>query len=173
MRINSDSANKLVKQITSARSALVAQERQVTTYSFLQGEEPFKPDYDFAGTQAKLDKMNEAIVILKHAINQFNISAKLPGMDITVDMALVKLPILTAKAEAEKLERMAAVLEKTRSTNMAAKAAEYTCRNYDGSEAAAACKAARAELVSIQQALNTVNMTEFFEVDDTVNEALA
>ena len=58
MRINSDSANKLVKQITSARSALVAQERQVTTYSFLQGEEPFKPDYDFAGTQAKLDKMN-------------------------------------------------------------------------------------------------------------------
>lgn len=171
MRINSDSANKLVKQITSARSALVAQERQVTTYSFLQGEEPFKPDYDFAGTQAKLDKMNEAIVILKHAINQFNISAKLPGMDITVDMALVKLPILTAKAE--KLERMAAVLEKTRSTNLAAKAAEYTCRNYDGDEAAAAGKAARAELVSIQQALNTVNMTEFFEVDDTVNEALA
>ena len=99
MRINSDSANKLVKQITSARSALVAQERQVTTYSFLQGEEPFKPDYDFAGTQVKLDKMNEAIVILKHAINQFNISAKLPGMDITVDMALVKLPILTRSEE--------------------------------------------------------------------------
>lgn len=171
MRINSDSANKLVKQIASARSALVAQERQVFTYSFLQGEEPFKPDYDFAGTQAKLDKMNEAIITLKHAINRFNCSTKLPGLDITVDMALVKLPLLSAKVE--KLERMASVLEKTRSTNVAAKMAEYTCRNYDGGEAAAAYKAAHAELVAIQQALNTVNMTEFFEVDESVREVLA
>ena len=60
MRLNSDTANKLVKQLTKARSALLHQESQVNTFSFLQGEEPFKPAYDFAATQAKLGQISEA-----------------------------------------------------------------------------------------------------------------
>lgn len=48
MLMNSDSANKLVKQLESARGTLLAQERQVITYSFLQGEEPFKPPYNLS-----------------------------------------------------------------------------------------------------------------------------
>lgn len=170
MRLNSDAANKLVKQLTKAQSALLHQESQVNTYSFLQGEEPFKPDYDFSATQAKLDQISEAIVALKHAINLFNTTTKLPGLDITVDMALVELPILSANAG--RLEAMSRVLEKTRSTNMVAKAAEYTCRNYSAEEAAASGAAARKRLVAIQQGLNTVNMTETFEVDDSVKVAL-
>ena len=55
MRLNSDTANKLVKQLTKARGALLHQESQVDTYSYLQGEDPYKPDYDFATTQAKLE----------------------------------------------------------------------------------------------------------------------
>lgn len=46
MRLNSDTANKLVKQLTKARGTLLHQESQVDTYSYLQGEDPFKPDYD-------------------------------------------------------------------------------------------------------------------------------
>lgn len=170
MQLNSDTANKLVKQLTKARSALLHQESQVSTYSFLQGEDPFKPDYDFAATQAKLDQIGDAIIALKHAINKFNTTTRLPGLGITVDMALVELPILSTNVG--KLEAMSRVLEKTRSTNMVAKAAEYTCRNYSADEAAAACTAARERLVAIQQGLNTVNMTEAFEIDDSVKAAL-
>ena len=90
----------------------------------------------------------------------------MPGLGITVDMALVELPILSANVN--KLEAMSRILEKTRSTNVAAKTAEYTCRNYSAEEAAAACAASRERLVAIQQGLNTVNMTETFEVDDSV-----
>lgn len=171
MLMNSDSANKLVKQLESARGTLLAQERQVITYSFLQGEEPFKPPYNFTETQEKLGKLNEVIVALKHAINVFNTTTKLPDMDLTVDMALVRLPILTGMVS--KLESMAGMLEKTRQTNIAAKAAEYTCRNFDGEEAKRAFLAAQEERKAIQQALNTVNMTETFEVSDSVMEALA
>ncbi len=170
MRLNSDTANKLVKQLTKARGALLHQESQVDTYSYLQGEDPFKPDYDFATTQAKLGQIGEAIVALKHAINVFNTTTQLPGLGITVDMALVELPILSANVN--KLEAMYRILEKTRSTNVAAKTAEYTCRNYSAEEAAAACAASRERLVAIQQGLNTVNMTETFEVDDSVKAAL-
>lgn len=170
MRLNSDTANKFVKQLNKARSTLLYQESQVNTYSFLQGEEPFVPNYDFAETQMKLDQLSKAITTLKHAINMFNTTTELPGLGITVDMALVELPILTANVS--RLENMAQMLEKTRTTNIAAKAAEYTCRNFSAEEAAKACTAARERLVAIQQGLNTVNMTESFEVDDSVKQSL-
>ena len=136
----------------------------------LEPHEFIRGSSQFATTQAKLGQIGEAIVALKHAINVFNTTTQLPGLGITVDMALVELPILSANVN--KLEAMSRILGKTRSTNVAAKTAEYTCRNYSAEEAAAACAASRERLVAIQQGLNTVNMTETFEVDDSVKAAL-
>lgn len=60
-------------------------------------------------TQAKLGQIGEAIVALKHAIDVFNTTTQLPGLGITVDMALVELPILSTSVS--KLEAMSRILK--------------------------------------------------------------
>lgn len=53
------------------------------------GEEPesVSPEYDCERTQAALLNPEKRIIKLKHAINIFNTSHKLPGFELTVDKA--------------------------------------------------------------------------------------
>ena len=54
MLMNCDSANKLVKQLQADKAAIQTKEAQNASYSYLNGETPEKPEYDFAETQAAL-----------------------------------------------------------------------------------------------------------------------
>ena len=114
-------------------------------------------------TQAKLERINTAIVTLKHAINSFNSTTVLPGTQTTIDMALIRLPMLTSRVKF--MEYMYNVPEKIRTINAYAKAAEYTCRNYSADEAKAAYDKANAELMALQAGLNTVNLSTYFDVN--------
>lgn len=162
MKLTCDSASKLVKQLSMERNKLISQEQELCTYSYLQGEEPFQPEYDFQATQQKLDELTQQIITLKHAINQFNVSTQLPGLDLTVDAALVKMAILSQNKV--RLESMRRLLPKTRSLAPGGKASEFCVRNFESQDAEAAYQRVSEELIAIQQGLNKVNLTEYFEV---------
>ena len=160
--MNCDTANKRIKQLTLERSKLLAQECEASTYSYLHGEEPYVPEYDFAATQKKLDKLAVEITTIKHAVNVFNSTTISPITGLTVDAMLVRMPML--HAQKEKLGRMRAVMEKSRRMAMNAKASEYTVRNYSAENAEAEYQRVTDELTILQQELNRINLTEQFEV---------
>lgn len=170
MRVNSDTANKLVRQLNAARNRLLLQEQAVKTYSYLQDETPYIPAYSFAETREKLNRMNEAILTLKHAINVFNTTTVLTGTETTIDMALVQLPMLSTQVSC--LENMCNIPEKTRTINLYAKTAEYTCSNFDTNEAKAAYREASEKLMALQDKLNTANLAAYFDVDVDLTDLL-
>lgn len=163
MLMNCDTANKRVKQLALERNKLLAQEREASTYSYLHGEEPYVPEYDFAATQKKLDELAVETATIKHAVNVFNSTTVSPITGLTVDAMLVRMPMLSAQKE--KLGRMRSAMEKTRRMAMNAKASEYTVRNYSAEEAEAEYQRVTDELTILQQELNRINLTEQFEVD--------
>ena len=57
-----------MKQLSLERSKLLAQEREASTYSYLHGEGPYVPEYDFATTQKKLDELAVETATIKHAV---------------------------------------------------------------------------------------------------------
>lgn len=164
LRLNCDAANKLIKQLTTDRQALLIQEAQASYFSYLQGEEPFKPDYDFTATQNQLDEYATKIAAIRHAVNEFNVKTVLPGLDITVDQALVMLPILTA--EKDKLDRMRQSLPKTRVRSSSnGQVSEFRESNFAPKDAENRYRNVLIRLTDIQQALNTVNLTGEIFVD--------
>lgn len=160
--MNCDAANKLIKQLQADRNALLSKERDAMSYSYLSGETPEPPEYDFAATQEELDKYAKNIEVLKHAVNRFNLTTELPGTALTIDAALVRMAILSQ--EKFKLDRMRNAKPRSRTTTGRG-VSEYTELNYDPKEVEATFRAVCDELIAIQQALNIANLTETFEVD--------
>ena len=160
--MNCDAANKLIKQLQADRDALLVNERNNSTYSFLSGEATELPEYKFAEIQEKLDKYAHDIVTLKHAVNRFNLETELPEIGLTIDAALVRMAFLSQ--EKFKLNRMRNAQPKSRITTGRG-VSEYTMLNYDLNEVNVKFRSVCDELIAIQQALNIANLTKTFEVD--------
>lgn len=162
MLMNCDTANKMVKQLQSDKMAIETGEVQNSAYSYLNGETPEKPEYDFAETQKILRQYDDKIVKLKHAINVFNCTTQLDGLDMTIDAALVRMAMLSG--EKSKLNNMRTSQKKSRITTMRG-VSEFTELNYAIEDAQARYEEVSRELLTIQQALNMANLTKTFEVD--------
>ena len=162
VKLNCDSANKIIKQLQADRDALLEQERVSQRFSYIAGEEPDRPKYDFAGVQRQLDSYAKKILKLKHAVNVFNVSTTLPEVGMTIDVALVEMTMLSDAKR--KFNTMRNAQPRTRAT-MLRGVSEYTELNYDVGEAQAQYKAVCDRLMAIQQALNIANLTQTFEVD--------
>lgn len=164
MKLTCDAANKLVKQLNADRSTLLAQERNGYTYSYLYGEEPFIPAYDFAMTQAALEKNAQSIIKLRHAINVYNTTTVSNTTGLTIDEMLTRLPIVNAQKT--KLEQLRQMSPKSRVLGMGSKpVSEYCETNFAQADADKAYREAAAELVTLQSELNRLNMSGEFEVD--------
>lgn len=162
-KLTSDTANKLIKQFMADKSKILRQEQEASCYSYLHGEEPFVPDYNFAKTQEELERINHDIVTIKHALNVFNSTTISEVTGLTVDAMLVQMPMLT---EAKmRLDRMRSVAPKTSRISMGSKASEYTVRNYDADAVEAKYRKVSMELITLQQELNRINNSITFEVD--------
>lgn len=162
-KMTSDAANKLIKQLMADKAKILRQEQDACCYSYLHGEEPFVPDYNFAKAQEELNDINRNIVTIKHALNVFNSTTVSEILWLTVDAMLVKMPMLT---EAKlRLDRMRSVAPKTSRINMGSKASEYTVRNYDADVVEAEYRKVSMELMTLQQELNRINNSITFEVD--------
>lgn len=161
-KMNCDAANKLVRQLQADREALLRVEAETSSYSYLAGEDPIIPEYNFISTNQKLNDLTRQIVTIKHAINVFNSTTELPEIGLTIDGALVKMAILNG--DKTRLDRMRHARSKSRVTSMRG-VSEYTERNYDSEDANKQYEKVCADLVMIQQAIDMANLTRTFEVD--------
>lgn len=169
MQYTSAEANKLLKKLNDTYQALLYEEEQSSTFLAAKGEdlETLRPEYDYRGTQEALHKLEENIIAVKHAINIFNTTHTLEGFSMTVDRALVYLPLLSARVK--KLGEMKARLPKARENHdrytSYSNIVDYRHINYDRLEAAKEYDTAFDELCRLQTALDTTNNNEKFEIN--------
>lgn len=163
MKLNSDTANKIIKNTQAEIETLLAKENIGKTYTYASGEDIYKEPYSFPGTQERLTALRQKVMKLRHAINVFNISTTLPEFGCTIDEALFRMSVMNA--DKRRLYSLLQIPEKTRNRSFGGKEADYTCRNFDVSEVQAEYDKVCIDLMTIQQAINVANLTIYFDVD--------
>lgn len=169
MEYTSAEANKLLKKLNDTYQALLYEEGQSSTFLAAIGENPesLRPEYDYAAAQKKQRELEEKIMIVKHAINLFNTTHTVPGFSMTIDQALVYLPLLSARVK--KLSEMKARMPKARENHDGYSSygnlVDYRHINYDRLEVAKDYEAAFDELCRLQTALDAANNIEKFRID--------
>lgn len=167
MKYTSAEANKLLKKLNDTYQAILCDEENSSTFLAAMGEdaESLRPEYSYTDTQAKLNEIESKIIAVKHAINIFNTTNSLDGFDLTIDEALVYVPLLSGKVK--KFAEMRARLPKTREKQdrySSVNIIDYRHINYDRTVAANDYEKAFDELSRLQTALDTINNTKKFEI---------
>lgn len=163
MKMNSDYANKAIKNLQAEVDSLLKADQRNRTYSHAPNETPVIPEYNFAETQKRLRDLRKKIATLRHAVNRFNVKTKLQGFDMTVDEGLGYMS--TLNGEKKRLYSMTIIPEVDRIREYGSKEPDLVHRNFAIEEAKAAYSEVCDELMRIQQAINIANLTKEFEVD--------
>ncbi len=168
MKVTSSQAAKILRALTSELNDLMKLENKACTFIAAVGEDPdsVRPVYSFEATRAGEKELNKKIRKLKHAINVFNTTTKVPGFDMTIDEVLVCLPQLTATVS--RLSTLKSVLPKERVESYGRQSVgliDYRYANYDIDKATQEYTRAAETLAKLQLALDTVNTTVEFEID--------
>ena len=163
MAMNSDYANKTIKNLQAEIDSLLQTESLNRTYSYGVSEQPEIPEYSFTDTQARLGILRKKIALLRHAINRFNVTTKVQDFDMTVDEALGYMSMLNT--EKKRLYDMLRIPEKARERTYGSREADFVCRNFDVAQVQEEYDRVSEELLRIQQAINIANLTVNFEVD--------
>lgn len=165
MKMTSAQANKLLSKLRDDLLYLLSKESQSRVFNAAVGEdvEDVRPEYSYINTQAAIDTLEKKIRKVKHAINVFNTTTKLPEQGITIDEALILIPQLTKKRN--KLNEMKSRLPRTRVNNFrGSNIIDYEIVNYNISQVEEDYDAVVEELSELQTALDTVNNTETFDI---------
>ena len=163
--MTSAQANKLLSKLKDDLVYIMTKESQSRVFNAAVGEdvEAVRPEYSYINTQATIDALNTKIRKVKHAINVFNTTTKLPEQGITIDEALILIPQLTKKRN--KLNEMKSRLPRTRVNNFrGSNIIDYEIVNYNISQVEEDYDAVVEELSELQTALDTVNNTETFDI---------
>lgn len=163
MIVTSASANKLLRSLEDEKAYLRNIEEQSCTYIVSDSELDEKPDYDYIETQRQIEEIDNKVLKIKHAINVFNTTTKLPGLDLTIDMALVKMAQLNQMKT--KLDGLRKKLPKQRVPSFGKDSVDYLYINYDLAAVKEDYKKVSDQIMEIQLALDTCNQTIEFEVD--------
>ena len=163
MKLNSDTANKMIKNCNAEIAALLEAESANSTYSYSASETPVIPAYSFRETQEKIHEYQKKIAKLRHAVSVFNSGMALPEYGFTLDEAIGEMSRMNA--EKKRLYDLLQIPEKQRSRSYGSREADIRCRNFDAAEVRAAYDKVVEDLMKIQQAINIANLTETFEVD--------
>lgn len=163
MKMNSDYANKTIRNLQAEVDTILQAESRDKTYSYAVSEKSQIPHYDFIETQEKLGELRSKIAVIRHAINKFNIEAHLVDSPLTVDEALGRMSLL--HVEKKRLYVLLQVPEKTREHVYGSKEADYVCRNFNIDDVQKEYDRVCDELMQLQQAINIANLTIEFDVD--------
>ncbi|MBQ2675087.1 MAG: hypothetical protein IJG07_10490 [Prevotella sp.] len=168
MKLTSSQAVKLLRRLNEEYDTIIAEEKESRSFiaAIQENLEDARPLYDFEATQKKLDALDRQIRTVKHAVNIFNTTHKVPNFDMTIDEVLVYLPQLTRKKE--KLIKMSRRLEKQRidsgygssSSNI-----EYDYANYSVQAAKDLLTEVSDTLGRLQTVLDIVNTQETLEIN--------
>jgi len=164
-KFTSATANKELKMLNAELEYLLEDEKKKSFYTIIGGEKnPEIPEYDFEQRQKEICAVQEKIIKLKHAINQFNVSTCLEVCgNITIDAVLVKISMLS-KAKC-KYDSMRKAQKKERSGfSSLSNYIEYRMTNFCNDEVQVAYASISKELADMLTALDIVNNTVTFEV---------
>lgn len=167
MKITSAYANKLLKSLTDEKSYWEAKEAASRTYVAAVGEEPVIPEYDYTAVSATLKEIDRKTVIIKHALNLANATAKIPVGDteMSVDSILVRMAQLNSRKAT--LDVMRKCLPKMRESSHAFSSRnavpEYRYTNYDPELVKQDYERISGEIMEMQIALDRYNQTFLFE----------
>lgn len=166
MLMTSAEAAKYLRKLNEELQSLRNREEQSRQFTVSPGEkeEDLRPAYDYEAVQNAMLALEEKIRRVKHAVNCFNCTTEVPGFGMTVDQMLIYLPQLNMRKL--KLAAMKDVLPRTRVARYNSNLVEYTLINYDPEQVAADHEAAADELGRAQNALDVVNTTLRFEVEE-------
>ena len=153
----SASAAKYIKRMENEKSRLVSIEQKNATYILAQGEEGEPPAYDYDEIVSRIDELDEAILIVRHALHAFNAQTVIPEEGVTVDEALIVLAQMNSKLR--RLERLRSVEPKKRLSS------GYEYANFDVKKAFADYEELYKRIANLQLRLDLVNQTETFAVE--------
>lgn len=163
-KLTSAIANKLLKYLEDEKTFIKNMEVQSDSYVLSDGEvETNKPDYDYEKVKKSIEEIDEKVLKIKHAINVFNASTILPNLNITIDVALIKMAQLNHQKA--KLDSMRKKLPKVRVPSYTKEVAEYIYLNYDIDLVKKDYKIISNQIMDIQLALDRCNQTLEFEVE--------
>ena len=169
MKITSAYANKLLKSLTDEKSYWEAKEAASRTYVAAVGEEPVIPEYDYTDVSATLKEIDRKTVIIKHALNLANATAKIPVGDteMSVDSILVRMAQLNSRKVT--LDVMRKCLPKMRESSHAFSSRnavpEYRYTNYDPELVKQDYERISGEIMEMQIALDRYNKRCLFNED--------
>lgn len=166
MLYTSAEAAKLLRKLNEELENILRYENQSSTFNAALGENPedVRPEYDYEATQKEITELESKIRIVKHAINEFNLSHVVPEFSMTIDQLLIYIPQLTKRKS--KLYSMQARLPKAREDNYrGSNIIDYCIANYDIKKAHEDYVKVSDELANAQTALDVINNSEKFEID--------
>lgn len=168
MKLTSSQAVKLLRRLNEEYDTIIAEEKESRSFvaAIQENLEDARPLYDFVATQKQLDALDQQIRTVKHAVNVFNTTHRVPEFDMTIDEVLVYLPQLTRKKE--KLLKMSRRLEKQRIDSgygSSSSIIEYDYANYSVQAAKDMLSEVSETLGRLQTALDIVNNQETMEID--------
>lgn len=104
MVYTSSEANKLLRSIQNEIKTLTSLADKSAVFTIAQGDNPedFRPEYNFAETEARIEQLNEKVRIIKHEINFFNANTRIEELNLTIDQVLVSLPQWNARLDVYK-----------------------------------------------------------------------
>lgn len=157
-------AKKELDNLADQKKTILYNESLGCKYTVKSNETPVKDEsYDFAKAREQIEKINEKERKIRHARNLFNTRTKV-YKDMTVDEILIYMAQLNR--EKSLLDNMKDIPEVRRETGSFNDEPEYTYINYDRKEVQKKYDEVSNELSEVQLALDRVNLTKTFNIDD-------
>ena len=165
MKYTSAQANKLLKQLNEEKNLIKLEEKKSAKFiaATVEKLEDVRPEYDYEATSGKIREYDRKIRVVKHAINQFNVTTVVEEYGMTIDEMLVYLPQLGEQLDT--LAKMVSTPAKERRESYTSNLIEYEYANYDVKKAADDYRKLFAMKAGIQTALDAVNSNVTFEIE--------
>ena len=169
MKITSAYANKLLKSLADEKSYWETKETASSTYVAAVNEEPVIPEYDYSAVSETLKEIDRKTVIIRHALNLANATAKIMVGDteMSVDSILVRMAQLnTRKATLDIMRKcLPKIRESSRAFSSRNAVPEYRYINYNMELVKRDYERISGEIMEMQIALDRYNQTFLFEAD--------
>lgn len=168
-KMTSAYANKLLKSLEDDKIFWMNKESASSTYVAAINEEPVIPEYDYAEVAAEIERIDHKILVIKHALNVANATAKVRvgAEEMSIDTILIRMGQLNKrKAVLDHMRKQLPKIREGQHSYMTRNAIpEYRYINYDLNLIKQEYERVSGAIMEIQIVLDKYNQTVLFEVD--------
>ena len=162
-------ANKMLKSLEEDKDFWVNKEAASSTYVAAINEEPVVPEYDYLEVASTIAALDEKMVIIKHALNVTNATAKVlvGSVEMSIDTILIKMAQLNKRKTVldQMRKQLPKAREEQRSYMSRNSVPEYRYINYDLELIKQEYESVSKAIMEMQMVLDKYNQTVQFEVD--------